>query len=63
MDTFVEEEPIDLGVLSDEIVELDKAISENKQQLLASLDELVTYDEETQQQLDKILSNLKNLWV
>ena len=63
VDTFVEEEPIDLGVLSDEIVELDKAISENKQQLLASLDELVTYDEETQQQLDKILSNLKNLWV
>lgn len=63
VDTFVEEEPIDLGVLSDEIVELDKAISENKQQLLASLDQLVAYNADTQQQLDTILSNLNKLWI
>ncbi|RCX10406.1 type I restriction enzyme M protein [Vagococcus fluvialis] len=62
VDTFEEEEPIDLGLLSDDIVTLEYSIAENKKELLASLDELVANNSDVQQQLDKTLSNLKSLW-
>lgn len=64
VDTFEEEEPVNIGQLSDEIIELEHSISEQKQQLLQSLEEMVASpdDAEAQQQLNQALSNLRNLW-
>lgn len=62
VDTFEEEEPVDIVAVADELIELDTQLSVNTNELMGMLQELVGTTESAQSELDQIREKLSKIW-
>lgn len=62
VDTFEEEEPIDLVAVAEQLVEVDTQIDNQTADLLTMLQELVGSTDEEQAKLDSSLTQLAKIW-
>lgn len=62
VDTFEEEEPIDLEHVADELLQIESDLMRHQTDLMSMLQELVATDPEEQQKLDHTISVLSRIW-
>lgn len=62
VDTFEEEEPIDIKEVTGELVKVEAEIESHQSELMSMLQELVAFTPEEQEILDSSIENMSNIW-
>lgn len=62
VDTFEEEEPIDIKEVTGELVKVEAEIESHQSELMSMLQELVAFTPEEQEILDSSIENISNIW-
>lgn len=62
VDTFEEEEPIDLEAVADDLLRIESEIAIHQKELMNMLQELVTTDPNEQQKLDNTVAKMAEIW-
>ncbi|MFW7432901.1 type I restriction-modification system subunit M [Vagococcus carniphilus] len=62
VDTFEEEEPVDMIAVADELIEIETQLSTNSNELMCMLQELVGTTESAQTELDQLRDKLAKIW-
>ncbi|MCI0129797.1 type I restriction-modification system subunit M [Vagococcus sp. CY53-2] len=62
VDTFEEEEPIDIDKVATELLDIETELQDSQASLMSMLQELVATNDDTKQQLDNSTSKLSKIW-
>ena len=62
VDTFEEEEPIDINKVAEELLEVETKLQSNQLNIMSMLQELVATNAEVQEQLDNSTKTLSKIW-
>ncbi|MDT2782694.1 type I restriction-modification system subunit M [Vagococcus fluvialis] len=62
VDTFEEEEPVDMAAVADQLIEIESELSSHSNELMTMLKELVATTDEGQVELEKTRKKMSKIW-
>lgn len=62
VDTFEEEEPVDMAAVADQLIEIESELSSHSNELMTMLQELVATTDEGQVELEKTRKKMSKIW-